>query len=73
MGDTGSLAIGGLLAGLSTVTRTELQLAVVGGVFVVEVLSVSLQIAVFRSSRRRRFGWRPSTTTSSSVVGRRPP
>ena len=59
MGDTGSLALGGLIAGLSMVTRTELLLVVVGGVFVVEILSVSLQIAVFRTTRRRVFRMAP--------------
>ena len=54
MGDTGSLALGGLVAGLAIVTRTELLLVVIGGVFVVEALSVALQIAVFRTTRRRR-------------------
>jgi phospho-N-acetylmuramoyl-pentapeptide-transferase len=44
MGDTGSLALGGLVAGLSIVTRTELLLVVIGGVFVVEALSVAVQI-----------------------------
>ncbi|ANY05092.1 phospho-N-acetylmuramoyl-pentapeptide-transferase [Pseudonocardia sp. HH130630-07] len=59
MGDTGSLALGGLLAGLSMVTRTELLLVVIGGVFVVEALSVSLQIVVFRTARRRLFRMAP--------------
>jgi phospho-N-acetylmuramoyl-pentapeptide-transferase len=59
MGDTGSLALGGLVAGLSIVTRTELLLVVIGGVFVVELLSVSVQIAVFRTSRRRVFRMAP--------------
>jgi phospho-N-acetylmuramoyl-pentapeptide-transferase len=59
MGDTGSLAIGGLIAGLSIVTRTELLLVVIGGVFVVEVLSVAVQIAVFRTTRRRVFRMAP--------------
>ena len=59
MGDTGSLALGGLIAGLSIVTRTELLLIVIGGVFVVEVLSVALQIAVFRTTRRRLFRMAP--------------
>jgi phospho-N-acetylmuramoyl-pentapeptide-transferase len=54
MGDTGALALGGLVAGLSMVTRTELLLVVLGGLFVVEALSVSLQIAVFRLGGRRR-------------------
>ena len=59
MGDTGSLALGGLLAGLSIVTRTELLLVVIGGVFVVEALSVAVQIAVFRTTRRRVFRMAP--------------
>ena len=59
MGDTGSLALGGLVAGLSIVTRTELLLVVIGGVFVVEALSVALQIVVFRTTRRRVFRMAP--------------
>ncbi|MEN3303271.1 phospho-N-acetylmuramoyl-pentapeptide-transferase [Pseudonocardia sp.] len=59
MGDTGSLALGGLVAGLSMVTHTELLLLVIGGVFVVEVLSVALQIVVFRTTRRRLFRMAP--------------
>jgi phospho-N-acetylmuramoyl-pentapeptide-transferase len=59
MGDTGSLALGGLVAGLSITTRTELLMVVVGGLFVVEALSVVLQIAVFRTSRRRLFRMAP--------------
>jgi phospho-N-acetylmuramoyl-pentapeptide-transferase len=59
MGDTGSLALGGLLAGLSIVTHTQLLLVVIGGVFVVEALSVALQIAVFRTTRRRLFRMAP--------------
>ncbi|HEY2207163.1 MAG TPA: phospho-N-acetylmuramoyl-pentapeptide-transferase [Pseudonocardia sp.] len=59
MGDTGSLALGGLIAGLSIVTRTELLLVIIGGVFVVEALSVSLQIVVFRATRRRLFRMAP--------------
>ncbi|MDF3048602.1 MAG: Phospho-N-acetylmuramoyl-pentapeptide-transferase [Pseudonocardia sp.] len=59
MGDTGSLALGGLLAGLSIVTRTELLLVVIGGVFVVETLSVALQVVVYRTTRRRLFRMAP--------------
>jgi phospho-N-acetylmuramoyl-pentapeptide-transferase len=59
MGDTGSLALGGLVAGLSIVTRTELLLVVIGGVFVVEALSVAVQIAMFRTTRRRVFRMAP--------------
>jgi phospho-N-acetylmuramoyl-pentapeptide-transferase len=59
MGDTGSLALGGLFAGLSIATRTELLMVVIGGLFVVEALSVVLQIAVFRTTRRRLFRMAP--------------
>ena len=59
MGDTGSLALGGLIAGLSMATRTELLLVVIGGLFVVESLSVVLQIAMFRATRRRLFRMAP--------------
>jgi phospho-N-acetylmuramoyl-pentapeptide-transferase len=59
MGDTGSLALGGLVAGLSITTQTELLMVIVGGLFVVEMLSVVLQIVVFRTSRRRLFRMAP--------------
>ncbi|MCP2256962.1 Phospho-N-acetylmuramoyl-pentapeptide-transferase [Streptoalloteichus tenebrarius] len=59
MGDTGSLALGGLVAGLSMTTRTEMLMIVLGGLFVVEALSVVLQIAVFRTTRRRLFRMAP--------------
>lgn len=53
MGDTGSLALGGALAGLAVVTGTELLLVVIGGVYVLEALSVILQVASFRFWGRR--------------------
>jgi phospho-N-acetylmuramoyl-pentapeptide-transferase len=59
MGDTGSLALGGLVAGLSITTQTELLMVIVGGLFVVEMLSVVLQVAVFRTTRRRLFRMAP--------------
>ncbi|MCZ4078791.1 phospho-N-acetylmuramoyl-pentapeptide-transferase [Rhodococcus sp. 1163] len=59
MGDTGSLALGGLLAGLSIVTRTELIMVVIAALFVAEAASVVIQVAVFRSSRRRVFRMAP--------------
>ena len=49
MGDTGSLALGGALAGLAILTRTELLLVVLGGLFVVETLSVMLQVGFFKA------------------------
>ncbi|HEY5857271.1 MAG TPA: phospho-N-acetylmuramoyl-pentapeptide-transferase [Aldersonia sp.] len=59
MGDTGALALGGMLAGLSIVTRTELLMVVIGALFVAEAASVVIQVAVFRSSRRRIFRMAP--------------
>lgn len=53
MGDTGSLAIGGALAALALLTKTELLLPLVGGLLVLEVLSVIVQVVAFRFWRRR--------------------
>ncbi len=59
MGDTGSLALGGLFAGLAILTRTELLLVVLGGLFVMETLSVIIQIGVFKMTRKRVFRMAP--------------
>jgi phospho-N-acetylmuramoyl-pentapeptide-transferase len=59
MGDTGSLALGGLMAGIAILSRTELLLVVLGGLFVVETLSVMLQVAVFKARRKRIFKMAP--------------
>ena len=59
MGDTGSLALGGLLAGIAIVTRTELLLIVLGGLYVMEVVSVIVQVLAFRFFRRRVFNMAP--------------
>ena len=55
MGDTGSLALGGALGAMSVATRHELVLAITGGLFVVETLSVVLQVASFRLTGKRIF------------------
>jgi phospho-N-acetylmuramoyl-pentapeptide-transferase len=59
MGDTGSLALGGTLAALALFTNTQLLLAVLGGLYVVETLSVILQVASFRFLHRRIFKMAP--------------
>jgi phospho-N-acetylmuramoyl-pentapeptide-transferase len=59
MGDTGSLSLGGLLAGIAMTTRTELLLVVLGGLFVIEVLSVIIQVSVFKATRKRVFNMAP--------------
>lgn len=55
MGDTGSLALGGILAAVAILTRTEVLLAVVGGVFVLEALSVIIQVVSFKTRGKRVF------------------
>jgi phospho-N-acetylmuramoyl-pentapeptide-transferase len=55
MGDTGSLALGGALGAIAVATKHELVLAIVGGLFVVEALSVIIQVLYFKSTGRRVF------------------
>ena len=59
MGDTGSLALGGALAGMAIITRTELLLAVLGGLFVVITMSSIIQIGYFKMTHRRVFKMAP--------------
>lgn len=56
MGDTGSLALGGALAGLAIMTRTELLMVILGGLFVFETLTVILQVSYFKATKRRHGG-----------------
>ncbi|MEA2407636.1 MAG: phospho-N-acetylmuramoyl-pentapeptide-transferase [Thermoleophilaceae bacterium] len=55
MGDTGSLGLGGAIAALAVMTKTELLLIVIGGIFVIEALSVAIQVFAFQRFRRRVF------------------
>jgi len=55
MGDTGSLGLGGAIAGLAIMTRTEVLLILLGGIFVIEVLSVVIQVFSFQTFRKRVF------------------
>jgi phospho-N-acetylmuramoyl-pentapeptide-transferase len=59
MGDTGSLAIGTALAALALSSSTALLLPILGAVFVVETLSVIIQVVAFRSTGRRVFKMAP--------------
>lgn len=73
MGDTGSLAAGAALGGISVIVKQEMVLAIVGGIFVVETMSVILQVAYFKKFKKRIFlmapihhhfekkGWNEST------------
>ena len=55
MGDTGSLGLGGAIAGLAVMTKTEVLLILLGGIFVIEALSVVIQVVSFQTTRRRVF------------------
>lgn len=59
MGDTGSLALGGAIAGISVMTRTELLLIFLGMIFVLEALSVIIQVASFQLTGKRVFKMSP--------------
>nr|WP_223875430.1 phospho-N-acetylmuramoyl-pentapeptide-transferase [Nanchangia anserum] len=59
MGDTGSLALGGAFAGLSILTHTEFLAILIGGLFVVIVISDVIQIGVFKATRKRVFKMAP--------------
>ncbi len=55
MGDTGSLALGGLLGAIAVCTKHEVVLAIVGGLFVVEALSVIIQVGYYKRTKKRIF------------------
>ena len=55
MGDTGSYALGGAIASMAVMTKTEILLIAIGGIFVIEALSVIVQVIVFKKFRRRVF------------------
>jgi phospho-N-acetylmuramoyl-pentapeptide-transferase len=55
MGDTGSLGLGGAIAGLAVMTKTEELLILLGGIFVIEALSVLIQVFSFQTFRKRVF------------------
>jgi len=59
MGDTGSLALGGAIAAIAILTKMELILLIIGGVFVIETLSVILQVISFKTTGKRIFKMSP--------------
>lgn len=59
MGDTGSLALGGLLAASAMILKEELLLILIGGVFLAEMLSVVIQVTHFKRTRKRIFKMAP--------------
>ena len=71
MGDTGSLAIGGAIAALAVLSRTELLLILLSGMFLVITISVILQVGSFKLTGRRISGWPRCITISSCSAGRK--
>jgi phospho-N-acetylmuramoyl-pentapeptide-transferase len=59
MGDTGSLAMGGLLGAIAIMTKHEIVLSIVGGLFVLETLSVIIQVASYKMTGKRVFAMAP--------------
>ena len=59
MGDTGSLALGGMLGTIAVATKHEIVLAIVGGLFVLEAASVIIQVVSFKLTGRRVFKMAP--------------
>jgi phospho-N-acetylmuramoyl-pentapeptide-transferase len=59
MGDVGSLGLGGSLGTLAVITKHEIVLAIVGGIFVIETISVMLQVASFKLTGKRVFKMAP--------------
>ena len=63
MGDTGSLSLGGALAGLAITTRTELLVVILGGLFVIITLSVIIQVGSFKMTGKRVFRMAPAAAS----------
>ena len=59
MGDTGSLSLGGGLGAIAVATKHEIVLAIIGGLFVLEAVSVIVQVASFKLTGRRVFAMAP--------------
>jgi len=59
MGDVGSLSLGGVIAVISLITKKELLILIIGGVFVLEIASVIIQVAVFKLKKKRVFKMAP--------------
>jgi phospho-N-acetylmuramoyl-pentapeptide-transferase len=59
MGDTGSLALGGMLGMIAVATKHEIVLAIIGGLFVLEAMSVIIQVVSFKLTGKRVFKMAP--------------
>ena len=71
MGDTGSLSLGGALGSISVITKHELVLAIVGGLFVLETVSVIVQVVSYRLTGKRVFAMAPLHHHFEKKVGQR--
>ena len=69
MGDTGSLALGGMLGSIAVAVKHEIVLAVIGGLFVLEAVSVIVQVTSFKLTGKRVFRMAPILITSSRRAG----
>ena len=59
MGDTGSFGLGGLIAAVAIILKQEILLVIVGGLFVIETLSVIIQVIWYKASKKRVFKMAP--------------
>ena len=55
MGDTGSMALGGAVAAVAAISRSEITLLIIGGVYVIEAISVIIQVVSFQTTGKRVF------------------
>ena len=72
MGDTGSLSLGGALGGVAVATKHEIVLAIIGGLFVIEAVSVIVQVASFKMTGKRIFRMAPIHHHLKSSAGASP-
>ena len=69
MGDTGSLSLGGSLAAIAIIVKHEIVLAIIGGLFVLETVSVIIQVVSFKLTGKRSSRWHQYTITLKRKVG----
>ena len=72
MGDVGALALGAALGTVAVIVRQEFVLVIMGGLFVVEAVSVMLQVGWYKKTKKRIFLMALSTTTTNKKAGKKP-
>ena len=70
MGDTGSLSLGGSLGAVSIITKHEIVLAITGGLFVFEAISVIVQVLSYKLTGKEFLKWHQYTTILKKMMGR---